>query len=134
MKEYVGLWIDDDKAIIVTILGDEHSVMTLKSHAGSIPRPAVAAAGGGGGDSAGAGHAGEEERNQCLQSFYANVLGSLGDPYRILVLGPGETKRDFAVILNERRDMAARLGGVEDAGEMTGADIARRTRAVFEGG
>jgi stalled ribosome rescue protein Dom34 len=133
MKEYVGLWIDIDRAIIVTILGDEHSVMTLKSHAGSIPRTAVAVAGGGGGDSAEAGHVFDEERNQCLQSFYADVLGSLGDPYRILVVGPGETKRDFVRILNERKDLAARLGGVEDAGDMTGAEIAHRTQEVFEG-
>jgi hypothetical protein len=126
MKEYVGLWIDSGKAIIVTVLGDEHSVMTLKSHVDRI-RPAAAA-------SAPVDCPEDGERSRCLQAFYVNVLGSIGDPCRILILGPDAAKEELAAVVRERRDLALRLGGVEGAPEMSAADIARRIRLLFEGG
>ena len=91
----VGIWIDHRKAVIVSASADRVTVKTLESTVGPHSRYSGRAGSPmpeGGPQDEGGEKKYEERYGQHLDQYYDEVIGQLGQPEALLILGPGEAK------------------------------------------
>jgi hypothetical protein len=82
MSDQAGIWIDHEKAVVVTISGEDVSLKTLVSDVG--PHTHYAGSQEGGGEKKY-----EERHSQSLDRYYDDVISLLGEPEAVLLFGPG---------------------------------------------
>lgn len=132
MSSNAGLWIDHRQAVVVflTVAGEDikHFTSSHESHSrqpGGVQEP----------------HAytpndfvaeDKRERKDTIQhnNFYDEVIASLHDAEKILVLGPGEAKGEFVKRL-EGAKQKGRVAEVQTADKMTEGQIAAHVRQHF---
>lgn len=133
MKTRVGLWIDHQKAILVSLSGMGGETRLIISKVEKQLRRT--------GDSPLKGRS-EPERTPMsdsrqraytghLNHYYETVIASLRDAAAILILGPGEAKGEL-----KKRLVRAKLGklivGVETADKMSMPQLAKEVRRHFQ--
>ena len=122
MQRDVALWIDHKKAVIAAVTGDTEVLTRLQS--GIEKHVRYSASDGAAEDSR------DRRFEKHLNEYYDTVITSLRDAGSILILGPGEAKREV-----EKRLRDAGLGkaivGVETADKMTDPQIAALARRRF---
>ncbi|MFC1591177.1 hypothetical protein ACFL43_01500 [Thermodesulfobacteriota bacterium] len=133
MNEYVGIWIGHDKAVIVTILGEEHTVTTLKSHSSETRQVSF--------DGIDQTHercrgldfknVQPEERQIYMERYYRRILDSIEEPQGILIFGPDETKMELEKVLGRDKKFGAVNKGIRTAGPMGVDQIAEYAGAYF---
>jgi hypothetical protein len=120
----VGIWIDHQHAIIVFAVPGHATVRTMKSHVAAHPHF--------GGSQVGGGEKKYDERfNHQLTRFYDDVLGQIGEPRSILILGPGEAKQQLAARL-ARSPAAGAAVAVKAADALTEPQIIAKIAEHFE--
>ena len=132
MKTKVGLWIDNRKAIIVTVSdkGEEVGLIVskvekqlqrsgdspLKGRYESLKVPA------------------DDSRQRMLTGhlniYYEAVIAGLRDAESILIFGPGEAKDELKKRL-EKSKLGGRIIDVETVDKMTDRQIAKKVRQYF---
>lgn len=127
MRDHVGIWIDHKKAVIVHAADGRVTTSTLDSDVAAHPHF-------GGQQDGGGEKKYEERRSHDLARYYDDVLGHLKTPDSLLILGPGEAKRE----LLERFVRSSARGKcrveMETAGALTDAQIAAKVREHFTSG
>jgi len=127
MSRKAGLWIDHRKAVVVTQEGDQTRVATILSQAEPKPRMA-------GGARSKTAYGPQEiasERNRDrriqkeLRHYYQEVAKSLGEVESLLVIGPGEAKKEFA------SEFLARSGNRGTQIDLEPADKMKETQIVI---
>jgi hypothetical protein len=116
MSDQVGIWIDREKAVIVTISAGHVSTKTLSSEVG--PHTHYAGSQEGGGEKKY-----EERHNQNLDRYYDDVISQLGEPEAVLLFGPGEAKMQLKHRLGRSHVLSKMIVAVEGADKLTDPQI-----------
>ena len=125
MNKKVGLWLDHNKAVIVSVAnsGEERRIITSKMdhyirYSNNVP----------GDDSA------EDVRDQRywnhLGEYYDKVIAQIGDAKSIQIFGPGEAKYELKKRL-EDEGMLENIVSVDDAESLTDRQVAKKVRERF---
>lgn len=125
MSKKMGVWIDHKKAVIVSAAKDQLSAKTLES--GIRPHTHYA------GSQVGGGEKKYEERNdQSLDRFYDEVIGQLGQPDAIFIIGPGEAKLQLKERLAGVKALSRSHVTVETTDKLTDPQIVEKVRDHFD--
>lgn len=128
-----GVWIDHHRAVVVLMTDTGEEIKQIKSNA---DRP-FASAGGRGSKKPERpqGFVPEDKQERKfmsqLDTFYDEVLKGLRDSDSILILGPGEAKREFQKRLMSKK-FPVFVADLETADKMTDRQIAASVRQHFE--
>ena len=133
MSNYVGIWVDHEKAQIVFIKGEREETISIESGAeghirlsgGSRSKSPF-----GPQEVASEQKMGERRKHQ-LQRYYRKIAEKCRGAQGILILGPGEAKAELAKELRKSKDLASRIIGVEPADKMTKNQFRARMRKSF---
>ena len=133
MKTDIGLWIDHEKAVIISLSNDDEKRFLIESDVESRRR----ATGGsnanvpyfqGGVESQT--HLDERIRHR-LQKFYREIIQRLNDADRIYIMGPGKAKQELVKEIQESKHLASKLKAVESSDYMTENQMAAKIRKYF---
>lgn len=123
MSHQVGVWIDHKKAVIVSLAAGHDTTRTLESVV--APHPHYAGSQEGGGEKKY-----EERHGQDLDRFYDDVIGQLGTPDAVLLLGPGEAKLQLKERLGRARSSAS-IVAVESTDKLTDPQIVAKVKEHY---
>ena len=124
MNDKAGIWIDHKKAVIVSLSGGRVTTKTLESGVGAHPHFSGQQDGGGEKKY-------EERRGQDLDRYYDEVIGQLSDTDALLILGPGEAKRELKERLSRSKAHAERTIEIETTDRLTDPQIVAKVREHF---
>jgi len=128
-----GIWIDQRKAVIITLDGEEENVIEVISDVEEYP-----AKGGFGGarkdmsQDALSDKKFQARKQKQTKQFFTEVLKQLPKPERLLVFGPGETKKFFIATLRSRAKFADARVKQESAEQMTQNQMHAKVREHFK--
>ena len=134
MPRDVGIWIDHEKAFIVTTVGGEATVKRVDSGAeghfhvsgGSRSRSPY------GPQDVVSEHKHEERRRLHLQKYYRRIVKLCSIANELLIFGPGEAKTELMREIGRSKDLSQRVVGVEATDKMTQAQIVAMVRKRFQ--
>jgi hypothetical protein len=133
MELRVGLWIDHAKAVIVRLDAKGSTVETIESNV----EPRVRMSGGsrsktGYGPQEVASESTRDARHkQQLNSFYDEIIRAIANAEAILIMGPGEGKKELESRIARKKELSHRVVGVETADKMTDGQIRDRVQEYF---
>lgn len=133
MKKFVGLWIDHEKGVLVTLEDEKETITKLESGVESHYR----LSGGSrsstpyGPEDAVSEKKPEERRKHELHRYYQKVIKSLWDADRIYIMGPGDAPHELEREIRGVQQMAPKLVGVQKTDKMTDRQIAAEVRKRF---
>jgi hypothetical protein len=120
----IGIWIDHQRAVLVSMSGGEATTTTLDSHVASHPRY--------GGQQDGGGEKRYEQRHdQHLDRYYDDVISRLATPTAVLIVGPGEAKLELKARMAQSKALAACVIDLEAADTLTEPQIVAKVKAHF---
>jgi hypothetical protein len=134
MNDHAGVWIDHHKAIIVGLTPDGEVTLVIPSKVEKhLER---------GGDSPMEGAyesrqvPADDSRQRALTGglniYYDEVIASLRDYGSLLILGPGEAKKELHSRLTKSK-LGARVAAIEAADKMTDRQLVAKVRTYFGG-
>jgi hypothetical protein len=133
MAKLVGVWIDHNKAISVTIDGDTTTIETTESGVEGHFRLS-----GGwrtrtpyGPQSIVSEQKPDERRRHQLHAYYKKLVAGLRGADSIYIFGPGEAPHEVVKELELSKLLAAKLAAVERADKMTDRQVAARVKKFF---
>ena len=135
MPKYAGVWIDREKAHIVSLGDGDEKIVLLKSGVDKHVRLA-----GGSRSKTPYGPQDQvsestsmERRKHQLRRYFLQVIDHLKDAEEVIVFGPGETKGELVKEIKRFRGKGRStvIAGVEPADKMTERQIAARVRSFF---
>ena len=124
MSHEVGIWIDQKKAVVVTISAGHVSIKTLMSDVGPHTRYSGSQEGGGEKKY-------EERHSQDLDRYYDDVISQLGEPDALLLFGPGEAKLQLKDRLGRSRVLSGSIVAVESADKLTDPQIVAKVKEHY---
>jgi len=128
----VGIWIDHRRAVVVTIDAGQESRQVVESDLERHPGPE-------GGRRTGTAYGPqvkdverqvEEKTRHHLAAFYRDVIKRMGKPDRLLVMGPGEARREFVALVEKTPALRGVSMKVEAADRMTDEQVAVKVRTA----
>ena len=124
MNHKVGIWIDHQRAVIVSASESGITATTLKSDVEAHPRYS--------GQQDGGGEKKYEERHgQRLDRYYDEVISQVGQPEALLIVGPGEAKLELKERLGRAKRPLARTVEIETADKLTDPQIVAKVKEHF---
>src|SRR5688572_8281760 len=124
MNDKVGIWIDHVRAVIVFASEGRIRTKTLESDVGARPRYS--------GQQDGGGEKKYEARHgQRLDQYYDEVIGQLGQPDALLIIGPGEAKLELKERLSRSKTLSERIVGVATADKLTDPQVVAKVKEHF---
>jgi len=124
MKKEVGLWIDHKRAVIVAVSGETEDITEIISNMEKRVRYSGVAQQ----------VPGEDQRDRQymfhLSRYYDRVIAQVRDAKSILIMGPGEAKREFEKQLKSEK-YGGKIVGVETVDKMTDRQIAAKVRQQY---
>jgi hypothetical protein len=125
MNKKVGLWLDFNKAVIVTFTDQGEEIKRITSSMGHYVRFSSSVPGDG---------SPEDVRDRRfwnhLGAYYDNVFALIRDANVIQIFGPGEAKYELKKRL-EREGLAEQLVSVDNADWLSDLQIATKARGRF---
>jgi hypothetical protein len=129
MKKEVGLWIDHQKTVIVTITDKGEETKRITPPPEDEVRPS-----GGWASRSGKDYGSEDQRDRRfrgqLDRYYDEVISFIHDAESILIMGPGEAKCELKKRI-ESKKLHGHIVGVETVDEMTDPQIAAKVLQHF---
>jgi len=133
-QKKVGIWIDQEKAYIFKIKGEEEPVME-KINSGIELRNRIR------GDKEevtrfGSFILGEREKKQRRQraaraKYYKDITIHIHDADYCLIFGPGETKHELAKTVRKDNTMKEKISAVENSGRLTLNQMKAKVKDFF---
>lgn len=125
MTHSVGIWIDHQRAVLVTVAHDQVTTTIVTSDVGAHPHF--------GGHQDGGGEKRYEERHtNALDRYYDDVITHLtGPPEALFLFGPGEAKGELHTRLGRSKVLAEVPVHVESADTLTDPQIVAHVTARF---
>ncbi|MFX0141604.1 MAG: hypothetical protein ACFFDN_48650 [Candidatus Hodarchaeota archaeon] len=134
MDKNIGIWLDHEKAAIVTIVNGLTTISHLHAEAENNNHSLHGASS--------ATHFGHQEvtlerkierrHKEHLHHYYQNIIHEIRDSKKIFIFGPGEAKIELEKEIKKTNDLASKIIAVESADKMTDHQIAEKVRNVFE--
>lgn len=134
LAEKIGLWIDHEKAFIVTVEPGSETVQELTSDVGKHVREHGGTRGGTAYSPQHGSAGNQEDRRyyQHLNEFYDRVIERLKNAEKLLIIGPGEAKGELAKRIGESKVLRDRVAAVEPADKLTRPQLVARVREYFQ--
>ena len=132
MKKEVGLWIDQHKTVMVTMVDEKEETREIRSNVAMHNRLS-------GGLPAKKSNLsalstvvdyGDPKFNKHLSLYYDGVVSMLRNADSICIFGPGEAKMELKKRL-ERGELGARIDSVETVDKMTTLQIVAKVREHY---
>jgi len=121
MKKQTGIWLDKEKAIIITLDGDKHKITTINSDIITKERFD--------GEKKKFGRFGSQFLNQekkverrlkkQTSTYFKNILGEIINVDEIVLFGPANLKNELEKLISDDTVMASKLKAVKTADIMT---------------
>jgi len=133
MKECVGIWIDHEKAFIVSIAGGEVTINNIVSNVdGHIRLSGGSRSSTPYGPQEGPSEGRREERRrQKLRQYYKKIISIISDADKILIFGPGEAKTELMKEMRRSKELSSRIVGTQTTDKMTERQIKAKVRRFF---
>jgi len=133
MKKNIGLWIDHEKAFVVSLAegsekiqkivsGVESHIKTLGGSRSATPYSPQDVA---------TERKLERRRKQHLHQYYQKIIDSIKDAGSIFIFGPGAAKTELEKELRKSRPLATSIAAIETADKMTENQILARVKKYF---
>ena len=134
MEKLYGLWVDHEKAIIVSLIDGSHQVIHVESDVEGHFRLK-----GGSGSNAPWGIQGatsESKRelryNKHLNIYFQNIIDLLKDAKQIFIFGPGEAKYELKKKIEENNMFLNKISDIETTDKLTEPQIVAKVKKYFE--
>ena len=133
MKKLVGLWIDHDKAICVTLQGDTQAVERIESNVEGHFRLS-------GGWRTRSPHGPQvivseqkpdERRKHQLHAYYKKLIAAVRGASSVYIFGPGEAPLEFQKEIAKLKRAAPKVAAVERADKMTDRQVEAKVKKFF---
>jgi hypothetical protein len=142
MKEYIGIWVDHKKAVIVTNQQPERSyeedVELAVTQIDSDIERKVRLTGGSrtrntpwGPQEISVDSKMETRQKQQLKKFYHRIIECITDADKILIMGPGEAKLELKKEIEKSKVLIPKIVGVHTSDKMTNNQIAAKVKSYF---
>ena len=134
MKKYMGVWIDREKAFLVSIMGDKENTTFVESNVESRVRHS----GGSrsrtpyGPQDVSSERKRDERHRHHLRDYYQRIISVLEDAHKIMIFGPGEAKTELGKEIKKSKQLSQRIVSFEPADKMTEKQIAAKVRNAFK--
>jgi hypothetical protein len=132
-EKHIGLWIDREKAFIVTLIGKNTTTESVHSEV-----PGHIGLAGGSGSEAAYGRQDitverriEERYRNRLHKYYKKVIHEIEDADKIFIFGPGQARIELKREMKRSKERFAKIVGVERADKMTEEQIITKVKAFF---
>ncbi|PLX46406.1 MAG: hypothetical protein C0609_00690 [Deltaproteobacteria bacterium] len=125
MEKNVGLWVDHNKAYLITLKGERETRTRFDADfdkertasygsADRLPEKKV-----------------ERRRMNQLKGWYGELVRALTSADRIYIFGPGKAKNELLIALEEEEEVASKVVGVDPADAMTENQMAAKVRSFY---
>lgn len=144
MKKFAGIWVDHKKAYIVTIAKAEHKhekqqeAETTTRIVSDVER-LVRLSGGSrtrktpwGPQEVAVDGKMEDRRKQQLKKYYRELIKTIQQADKTLIMGPGEAKKELKKEIEKSKALAQKIVKVEAQDKMTERQMIARVRSFFE--
>jgi hypothetical protein len=144
MKKFAGIWVDHKKAYVVTLTRAEHKhekqqeAETITRIASDVER-FVRLSGGSrtrktpwGPQEVAVDGKIEDRRKQQLKKYYRELIKTIKQADRALIMGPGEAKKELKKEIEKSKELAQKIVKVETQDKMTERQMIARVRSFFE--
>ena len=133
MGHNVGIWIDHEKAVIVSASKDGVTHTTLESNVGTHTHYAddVLHSTPDGPHEGGGEKKAEARYDEHVHRYYDEVIKQVGHPEALLIFGPGEAKLQLKERLDRSKELAQRIVGVETTDKLTDPQIVAKVKEHY---
>ncbi|MBU1084076.1 MAG: hypothetical protein ABIG55_03035 [Candidatus Omnitrophota bacterium] len=133
MDKYIGIWIDHEKAFVITLLDDNKS--SLKKIESNV-EPHFRLSGGyrsvsSSGTSAVSERKPEERHKHQLHNYFQELIQNVKMAKEIFIFGPGEAKTEFAKEMKKVKDLEGKIRAVEPSDKLTDKQIIAKVKKYF---
>ena len=133
MKKNVGIWVDHEKAFIVSFTGEQKTAFFVQSNVeghirlsgGSRSRTPY------GPQDVASESKMEERRKHQLRRYYQEIIRAISDAKKILIFGPGEAKIELEKEIKKSKQLSSKITGIEPADKMTERQITAKVKKFF---
>jgi stalled ribosome rescue protein Dom34 len=129
----VGLWLDNKKAIIVTIENKEASTHIIESHIEKLVKSS-----GGTRSSASNGPqdvASEQQRDEKfkhhLHDYYKKIIEYIKNCEKVFIFGPGEPKKELRKEIEKIESLLGVFAGIEASDKLTEPQIVAKVKKFY---
>jgi hypothetical protein len=133
MRKLIGIWIDHEKAFVVTLRDEEQSIERIDSGVEGHYRLS-----GGwrtrtpyGPQAIVSDRKPDERRRHQLHAYYRQLITKVRDADWIYVFGPGEAAAEFKKEVEKSKLLGPRIAAVERVDKMTVRQVAAKVRKFF---
>ncbi len=133
MTKNIGIWIDHEKAFIISLMDGHESINRIESQVESHIKTL--------GGSRSATPYGPQEiaterklterRKQHLHKYYLKIIDELKDAQKIYIFGPGNAKLELEKEMRKSKNLAPKIAAVDAADRMTEGQMAAKVREFF---
>ncbi|MBW2514444.1 MAG: hypothetical protein JRE21_07725 [Deltaproteobacteria bacterium] len=142
MKKLVGIWLDRQRATVVSLIKNEpftNDMQTVIENIESNVEPRLRLSGGsrsrktpyGPQDIAVDGKQ-ESRTKQQMRLYFRNIIAVINDAKKIFIMGPGETRGELKRSLEKNSQLGDRIIKVEAADKMTQNQIVAKVKNVYK--
>jgi len=134
MEKLFGLWIDHEKAIIVSLMGESHKVIHVESDIEGRFR----LKGGSRSDTPwGIQSATSESKrdfrySKHLNIYFQHIIDLLKDAKQIFIFGPGEAKFELKKKIEKNNMFLDKISDIETTDKLTEPQIVAKVKKYFE--
>jgi len=134
MEKLFGLWVDHEKAIIVSLIDESHMVTHVESDIEGRFRLK-------GGSRSNApwgiqGATSESKRelrySKHLNIYFQHIIDLLKDAKQIFIFGPGEAKIELKKEIEKNNILINNISGIEASDKLTEPQIVAKVKKYFE--
>ena len=142
MKKYIGIWVDHKKAVIVTKKQPERSYeedveISVTQISSNVERK-VRLSGGSrtrntpwGPQEVEVDGKIEARQKQQLRKFYQQIVESINDADKIMIMGPGEAKLELKKEVGKSKALIHKIVDLYTSDKMTDNQIAAKVKSYF---
>ena len=133
MQKLIGIWIDQERAKIIALVGSEVKITYIDSGAGGHFRMS-----GGTRSKVAYGPMSiaderkiDRRRKHKLHKYYSEVVKQLSDADKIFIMGPGEAKVELKRHLGATHLLAGKITAVEPVDKMSEKQIIAKVKSCY---
>ena len=133
MDKLYGLWVDHGKAVIVSLMNENHKVIhvesdieghfRLKDDSQSISPSKIQSA------------TSESKRDfrysKHLNIYFQHIIDLLKDAKRLFIFGPGEAKIELKKMIEKNKQFSNKISDIETTDKLTEPQIVAKVKKYF---
>ena len=142
MKKYVGIWLDQREAFVISLAKTRpfaEEIQEIMERIESNMERRVRLSGGSrskktpyGPQEISVDSKQEDRIKGQLRKYYQQIIRQVSDADRILIFGPGEAKIDLKKEIEKSKGLEGKIKKIESADKMTQRQIAAKVKTFFK--